>query len=146
MPPPSRLQNLLFQHQRLAHDLQSRGSPRRLLRLVPHLRRLLIPRRGQIWLLRGLQICLRRQNVPQRQQNRRLPRRVGVGGVPRGHRAVSIGGDQGEDADDYSSLRQHAAGRVGQGDGEGRDRRTIQGSVPAMGPADSLHDGEVRDV
>ena len=105
MPPPSRFQNLLFQRQRMAHHLQSRGSSRRLLWLVPHLRRLLIPRRGQIWVLRGLQIRLRRQDVPQRQQDSRLSRGVGVCRVPGGYRAVSFGGDQGEDADDDSSIR-----------------------------------------
>ena len=146
MPPSSRLQNLLLEHRRLAQHLQSRRDPRRFLRLVAHLRGLLVPRRGQVRLLRSVQVHLRRQNVPQRQQDGRVPRGVRLGRVPRRHRAVSVGGDQGEDADDYPSVREHPAGRMGQGDGQGGHRGFIQGAVSAVGPADSIHDGEIRDV
>lgn len=119
MPPPSRRDPLHLEPPSLARHLRQRRPPRRLLRLVPHLRRLLLPRRRQIRLLRALQEPLRRENIPERQQDRRLPRRLGQRRVPGRYGTLSLRGDQGEDADDGAAVCEYVKGRVGEGGEEG---------------------------
>lgn len=112
MPSPGRLKTLLLQPLRLAHHLRERRPARRLLRLVPHLRRLLLPRRRQIRFLRDLQEPVRREMVPQCQQNGRLPWSLGLRRIVGRPGPVSVRGRQSQDADDRAAVCIYVAGRV----------------------------------
>jgi hypothetical protein len=71
-----------------------------------HLRRLLLPRRRQIRRLRSLQILLRREALPRRAPNNRLPRCLRDRRIHRRHLPVSLRSNQSPHADHPAALRQ----------------------------------------
>jgi len=114
-PPTSRFQALQIERLGMVHDLSRRRTPRRLLRLVTHIRGLLLSRRRKIWLLRGIQISVWREDVPGGQQAYYLPRCQCECGVSSGHCIVSVRGCKGPDADYVTAVCTHHA----RGDFEG---------------------------
>lgn len=119
MPAPGGPENLLVQHQRLALHLRQGRSARRLLRVVADVRRLQLPGRRQVRLLRGLQVPVRREVVPQCQQDGRVPWRQRQRRVPGRHGPVSVGGGQGAHADDAAAVRGEYEGGREEGRSEG---------------------------
>lgn len=81
MPTPSRSQDLHLQSTSMALNLLEGRSPRRLLRLVPNIPGVFIPRRRQVWFIRVLQVPLRRPDVPPDKPHPRLPGRQCLCGV-----------------------------------------------------------------
>lgn len=115
MPPPSRFKTLRLQLRRLENNLRQRRPPRRFLRLDAHFYRLLLPGRGQVRLLRDLQVLLRRTTFPRREQDGRILGCVCVGRVLSRSGAVSVRGAQGEDADYDSAICVDVEGGLGEG-------------------------------
>ena len=109
MPAPSRPQNLLLQPPSLAQHHLQRRPPRRLLWMGPHLRRLFLPGSRKIRRLRGLQILLRRETLPQQPANHRLPRRQRDGRVHRRYLPLPFRSHQSPYADHAAALRPRAA-------------------------------------
>lgn len=130
----------------LAVDIRQRRSPRRLLRMVPHVGWVQFPGHGQVRVLRGIQTHLRRQRVPQLEPHTGLPRGQRQCRVHRRHLPLPFRGDQGAHADDATTIRQHAAPGLVQGRREGRHRRSLQGHHPALGPPDPLHHVQIRHL
>ena len=90
MPATGRPQDLQLEPQRLA-DNRIQGRPQgHILRRRTHICRILPPGGREIWLLRGLQVPLRRETPSQHQQNRHLPRRQRLRRVPCGYRIMPV--------------------------------------------------------